>query len=245
MVYKFAIITDIHGNSSALKAVLDDIDQDQDIKHIYCLGDLIGIGHETNEVLELLFSRESISFVKGNHDEDILKILEGHEPQGIISKSEHHKWIASKILKTFIPKLISIPKKLVENINGKKFLFIHYHLDESNSFLPIDEQPSTKELDRIYENSNVDIVSFGHHHTVHHFKSKDRIYLNPGSLGCNHVPLAPYATVRVGEAGQVDISFKEVPYDNREFLLSYEKLNVPAKEFILKVFHGNQHIRLY
>lgn len=240
---KIAIITDIHGNGAALKAVLDDIDRHKDIQHIYCLGDLIAIGHETNEVLELLFSREDISFVKGNHDEDVLKILEGHEPMGMDSKNEHHKWIASKLDKKYIPRLTSMPKEKYENINGKNFLFLHYHLNGSGHFLPIEERPSARGLDSIYGNFNADAVCFGHHHFVHHFKSNKRLYLNPGSLGCNYAPFAPYAILQVGDSGQIDVSFKDVPYDNREFLLSYEKLNVPAKEFILKIFHGDQQVR--
>ena len=240
---KIAIITDIHGNGSALKAVLNHIDQDNDIKHIYCLGDLIAIGHETNEVLEMLFSRKDISFVKGNHDEDILNILAGQESTGIQNKIEHHDWIASRIEKKFLPALASIPWARYETINGKNFLFLHYHLNEEEKFLPINERPTALELDTLYGNLNVDVVCFGHHHIVHHFKSKKRLYLNPGSLGCNHSPLAPYATLQVGDSGQMDVSFLEVPYDNKEFLLAYEQLNVPAKDFILKVFHGNQHLR--
>ncbi|AVQ98159.1 hypothetical protein OBCHQ24_03640 [Oceanobacillus iheyensis] len=64
-----AIISDIHGNYAALWAVLDDIDKNKQIELSYCLEDLIGIGHETNDVLELLFSRDDISFVRGNYNE--------------------------------------------------------------------------------------------------------------------------------------------------------------------------------
>ena len=239
--HKIAIITDIHGNHAALKAVLDDIDQDKAIQHINCLGDLIGIGHETNEVLELLFSRKDISFVKGNHDEDILKILVGHEPSGIVEKSAHHKWIASRFDRKFMAQLSSIPKERYESINGKTFLFVHYHINESGNFLQVNYLPSALELDTIYENRKADVVCFGHHHTVHHFKSKERLYLNPGSLGCTHTPFAPYATLEIGDAGQINVSLIEVPYDNSDFLLAYEKLDVPAKDFILRVFHGGQH----
>jgi hypothetical protein len=33
---------------------------------------------------------------------------------------------------------------------------------------------------------------------------------------------------------------RDIPYDNRAFLASYERLGVPAGEFILQLFHGNQ-----
>ncbi|WP_141130693.1 metallophosphoesterase [Virgibacillus dokdonensis] len=46
MSKNIAVLTDIHGNSSALNAVLKDIDEQGNIEHIYCLGDLIAIGHE-------------------------------------------------------------------------------------------------------------------------------------------------------------------------------------------------------
>lgn len=77
MSKQIAIITDIHGNSFALRAVLHDIDKQKNIDHIYCLGDLIAIGHETNEVLSQLLARQYISYVQGNHDEAILAIRLG------------------------------------------------------------------------------------------------------------------------------------------------------------------------
>ncbi|WP_229666657.1 metallophosphoesterase family protein [Paraliobacillus quinghaiensis] len=237
-----AIITDIHGNSSALKAVLNSIDKNKQIEHIYCLGDLIGIGHETNEVLELLLSRKEISFVTGNHDEAVLKIIEGKETNSVGEERVHHEWVASRLDEKFIPFLKSIPKKQCERINGKDFLFLHYHLNEKDEFLSIDNEPNVNKLDKFYETSKADVICFGHHHIVHHFKSKEKLYLNPSSLGCSYKPLAPYAEMHIGDSGQIDVAFIEVPYDNKEFLLSYQKLNVPAKDFILKIFHGEQHL---
>ncbi len=238
-----AVIADIHGNSAALKAVLDNIDRDKQIEHIYCLGDLVGIGHETNEVLEMLFSRTDISFVKGNHDEEVLSIIDGKEPNSVGEEREHHRWIASKLDEKFIPKLSSIAMKQEKIINGKNFLFVHYHIEKKGKFLSIDNQPTIDKLDEFYKTSNADVICFGHHHIVHHFKSKERLYLNPSSLGCNHKPYASYVKLYIGKKGQIDVSFIEVPYDNKDFLLSYEKLNVPARDFILKFFHGEQHLQ--
>jgi len=233
-----AIISDIHGNSSALRAVLNKIDLDIEIEHIYCLGDLIGIGHETNEVLELLFSKRDISFVKGNHDEAVLKIIEGMESDSKGEEREHHEWIASRLEKRFISDLQRIPMKLNAEINGKHFLFLHYHLSKENQFLPIDSQPCSSKLDDLYASSNIDVVCFGHHHMIHHFKSKERLYLNPSSLGCNHKPVAEYATVCIGNSGEIEVSFIEVPYDPTEFISSFKKLNVPAADSILQIFYG-------
>jgi len=61
-----ALISDIHGNYVALKAVLSAIDQ-LNIKDIYCLGDVVGYYPQVNECCEELINRK-IGCVLGNHD---------------------------------------------------------------------------------------------------------------------------------------------------------------------------------
>ena len=63
---RFAFISDIHGNYSALKAVLRDIDI-QKVDKIYCLGDLVGYYSQINEVIDTIRNR-SIECILGNHD---------------------------------------------------------------------------------------------------------------------------------------------------------------------------------
>lgn len=242
MQRKIAVITDIHGNNSALNAVLSDIRRIGQVDHIYCLGDLIAIGHETNQVLEEIYLRKDISCVLGNHDEAIINILNGQEPGSHGEEREHHYWIAKNMSKKFVPFLNEIPKKLECIINSKRFLFLHYHMNDDNRLLSIDINPTFEKLDDLYKAENVDIVCFGHHHVLHHFKGKDRIYLNPGALGCNSKPVATYATVSVKDDGCVDCNVKEVAYDNKDFLLNYHRYDVPAKNTLLRIFHGNQDL---
>jgi predicted phosphodiesterase len=243
MEHKLAIITDIHGNFSALKAVLDDIDKDKKIEHIYCLGDLIGIGYETNEVLGLLSSRPDISFVMGNHDEAILDIIAGREPYSKGKERIHHQWIADHLDREFISFLAEIPVSFDAIYNGKRLLFVHYHLSEQKDFIHLDKEPTEVKLDEHYQTSTSDIVCFGHHHVIHHFKSKERLYLNPSSLGCNYRPLACYAVLSIGEKGEVSVAFREVGYDTKEFLLGFKRLNVPDADYILQGFYGDQHLK--
>ncbi|MFF3100194.1 metallophosphoesterase family protein [Viridibacillus arvi] len=240
MVKNIAVITDIHGNFSALKAVLSDIERESKVEHIYCLGDLIAIGHETNQVLEELRSRKDVSYVLGNHDEAILNILNGEEPGSQGEERDHHYWIAKNMNREFITFLSEMPKRLECMIYGKKILFLHYHLNECNQFLSIDTNPSVTKLDDLYKNEDVDIICFGHHHVLHYFKENNRIYLNPGALGCNSRPIATYATISIKDDGCVNCNVKEVGYNNQEFLDNYFRYDVPAKNTLLRIFHGNQ-----
>jgi predicted phosphodiesterase len=63
---KIAVISDIHGNLDAFKAVLADIDK-FNIEAIVSLGDNIGYGPEPNEVIRLILER-NIPSVMGNHE---------------------------------------------------------------------------------------------------------------------------------------------------------------------------------
>ncbi len=66
---KIAIVSDIHGNLEALKAVLSNIDE-LSIPSIYCLGDIVGYGPNPNECVELIRTR-NIPAVAGNHDKAV------------------------------------------------------------------------------------------------------------------------------------------------------------------------------
>jgi len=67
-----AIISDIHGNLSALEAVLEDAGA---VDQIWCLGDVVGYGPEPNECIELLRARNALC-LPGNHDHAALDQLD-------------------------------------------------------------------------------------------------------------------------------------------------------------------------
>ena len=64
---KCAIISDIHGNLAAFKAVLAHIDAQKDVSEIWCLGDVIGYGPQPVECYKIARERCSI-IIKGNHE---------------------------------------------------------------------------------------------------------------------------------------------------------------------------------
>lgn len=65
-----AVISDIHGNAAALRAVLAEIDQ-RGIERIICLGDIIGYGPDPLECVDLVAQRCAWSLM-GNHDFGVL-----------------------------------------------------------------------------------------------------------------------------------------------------------------------------
>ncbi len=65
-----AIISDVHANGQALKAVLEDIDQ-RGIDRIISLGDIIGYGPDPLECVDLIRER-CVWSLMGNHDFGVL-----------------------------------------------------------------------------------------------------------------------------------------------------------------------------
>lgn len=242
---KFAVITDIHGNYPALKAILEEIDNNTSIVQIYCLGDLIAIGPDTNQVLEAVFSRQDTKIITGNHDEAVLALLQGEQhPQSHRHVKEHHQWIADRLNPKYLEQLLQLPRAIEETIGDKKIIFTHYHIEAKKFNKPISEdpfsrivEPSLGNLEELFKDIQADLICFGHHHPVHFYQNDSTIFLNPGSLGCNSISEAAYAIVNVTNEN-IEIELKSVPYDNKKFLMSYEELQVPEREFILKVFHG-------
>lgn len=65
-----AIISDIHGNLSALSAVLDKL-KEKNPDEIICCGDVVGYGAEPSECISLVMGNE-INCVGGNHDKTVI-----------------------------------------------------------------------------------------------------------------------------------------------------------------------------
>jgi predicted phosphodiesterase len=70
---RVAVITDIHGNLSALESVFEQIEGEA-VDQIYCGGDLVGYGPHPNEVCALMEERR-IPTIYGNYDYAIARDL--------------------------------------------------------------------------------------------------------------------------------------------------------------------------
>ena len=73
-----AILSDIHGNLTALEAVLKDIES-QGVDEIYCLGDVVGYGPNPCECVDYVMDKCKVVLV-GNHDQGALFDPDGFNP---------------------------------------------------------------------------------------------------------------------------------------------------------------------
>ncbi|EFU83073.1 phosphodiesterase family protein [Staphylococcus lugdunensis M23590] len=244
IIMKIAIITDVHGNYDALETVLDDIDRREDVDKIINLGDNIGIGHETNKVLDSIFEREDMEMIAGNHDEAVMSIVNGTPyPEDLKDKFyEHHQWIESHLDEEYHEVLNQLPRFIEQTICGKKMLFIHYEIDNSKLNTTIDGQPfspivepSAQNMSTLFQDKDADVIVFGHNHTLHLFDDKKKLYFNPGSVGLNNGAYAVYGILTITDS-EFSVERIKLPYDNEEFLLGFSEKHVPAKQLIFDKF---------
>ena len=238
---KFALITDIHGNAEALRAVLQHIDQ-QNVQAIYCTGDLIAIGHETNEVLELLTNLNNCYFVSGNHDEAIVTLFESLPyPKSHESTRNHHEWILHNLDKSFIPFLKQLPREMSKQFGSKHFLFTHYALRGKQKMFhehPFESivDPSLENMETLFQQyKGYDCICFGHHHPTHLFQNNQSMFINPGSLGCNGGTFAKYGLCTINDT--IDFQIIKVNYNYERFIEDFKATNIPDKDFILDTFY--------
>lgn len=60
-----AVVSDIHANLDALEAVFYDVGS---VDQVWCLGDIVDMGPQPNECVEVLRARGSVC-IFGNHEE--------------------------------------------------------------------------------------------------------------------------------------------------------------------------------
>lgn len=95
----------------------------EDIDKIYNLGDNIGIGHETNKVLDTIFDRDDMEIIAGNHDEAVMSLVNNTPyPEDLKDKFyEHHQWIESYMDEDYYDQLNLLPRYIEKTICGKNY----------------------------------------------------------------------------------------------------------------------------
>ena len=162
-----AILSDIHGNYEALKAVLGVLDSFK-IKQLYCLGDIVGYYSQVNECCNELRNR-NVKCVMGNHDWYMVSGTKCLRSRSVNDCLEFQRKIISKVN--------------LEWITTFQLLIKEYGISMVHGgwINPIDEYlENTKEY---FDTIDGKIFVSGHTHIQCIYQNKKKIYCNPGSVG--------------------------------------------------------------
>ncbi|WP_222538305.1 metallophosphoesterase family protein [Pedobacter polysacchareus] len=187
---KIAIISDIHANLPALKAVLNDIASFKP-DQVYCLGDLTDAAPWHNEVIELIQEME-IPAIMGNHDERIafdhpVHSLSKHclaEQRARLAAINYTKQNITPANKAF---LSTLPATLKIELQGLRILLVHGSPDSNEEYLYEDAEENR--LCQLFEKEQVDVIISGHTHLSYlrylpgSRNQEPKLMINAGSVG--------------------------------------------------------------
>ena len=119
-------------------------------------------------------------------------------------------------------------------------MVVHFALEEdSKSLKSVNFNGPDEEILDCFGQVDADLVCFfGHLHSRRFSTAYNGAYfLNPGAVGCTHDGVADYAVIDMFR-GAFQIAQRRVPYDRQALLARYDELEIPARQFIRKVFFG-------
>ena len=255
---KIAIISDVHGNITALNAVLEDINK-RNIDKIFCLGDCVIKCTHPDLVIDKIRQVCDVILL-GNTDYAICKPY---------AKGKNF-WSRNLIGEERAEFIASLPIFYEFYMSGHLIRLFHaspYALDELYNPMFSNSNTNYSHLEihdpnRLFENTEFigktendpipDIVGFGHIHTPLLVRFKNKTIFNPGSVGvpvemlnrdvndksnkfstvASYIVLEGFYDER--ELDSISFNFVRVPYDIKKEVKDLENSDMPYKEKIIR-----------
>ena len=169
---RLGLISDIHANLDALKAVLDDMPP---VDAVVCCGDLVEYYDQPNEVCALVRDR-GIECIRGNHDAYTMGIL---TPKRIHRLAFRTDWTREVLAETHLRWLESLGTDMRIDTGTYPLWIRHANPWDEETYLYADAEAA---LARMRLDPD-DTLVVGHTHRPLHIRIGDGWLLNPGSVG--------------------------------------------------------------
>jgi len=259
---KIAIISDVHGNITALNEVLKDI-ENRGITRIFCLGDLVTKCVHPDLVIDKIREVCEVVII-GNCDYTICK------PES----KEKHFWSRDVIGEERANYLFNLPISYDFYTSGHLIRLFHaspYSLEyiynpmfsNKNTIYsgkelksPEDLFKNTTFIGKSETDPEPDVVGYGHIHSPFIFRHKNKTIFNTGSVGIpvemrnsdlnnpsnKFSTLASYIILEGNynnkELGPISFNLVRLPYNIEKEIQDLEKSDMPDKEISIKSLKG-------
>jgi predicted phosphodiesterase len=179
---RLAIISDIHGNGTALKAVLGSITkrEEETVDRILCLGDLFN-GHGSGEEVIRLLDENNVELIRGNHDD-------ADVPWDAIDKRHHAlvqvmlEWDNNNLDSAILNRVAQLPLSITILLDDDRKLCA-FHSNPDNLWDMVNSSTITRQqYDAVFAPMEADVLVYGHYHQPHVLSMGGKLLLNPGSV---------------------------------------------------------------
>ena len=234
---KIAVLSDIHGNTSALEAVLDDA-KAETVDEYWLLGDILMPGTGRRRILDLLADLPITARVLGNWEDSLWRGL--HRKLDLTKASHRYllrqcQYILEEISPEEIEDLHNQPMQVHRRF-GDLTVGITHHLPDKNWGRELIHTGKQEDFDRLVTEPHASIAVYGHiHQQFLRYGSDGQLILNPGSIGqpffldakLRKDLRAQYMILEFDEAGLSDVDFRRVDYDVEAELQLAKDLKLP------------------
>ena len=257
---KIALLSDIHGNTTALEVVLEDAKR-AGVKEYWLLGDVLMPGTGRRHLLNLLEELPITVQILGNWEDSLWRAMKGMLDPSRASHRylmRHCQYILEDICPEEIEAMQSLPMQVHREISGLRVGITH-HLPDKNWGRELIHIGDQKDFDRLVTNPPCDLAVYGHiHQQFFRYGSGGELILNPGSIGqpfflqanLRKDLRAMYAILEFDESGLKDVDFRRVSYDIEKELQLAKDLKLPYfqvyyESLVNGIHHTHNHELLH
>lgn len=219
---EIAVISDVHGNSVALKRVLDDM---PDVDQLVSLGDVVGYGPYPRECVELIQEHAAVSLY-GNHESYL------DDPPRCSGNNGAYKGILHAKDELTGGQLQWARNRPMREVVDETLGVAHGHPNPETPFAYVRQSNVTDLIPRLRD-SVYDLLAVGHSHVqfkqdLRKFHEDAGIVFNPGSVGQprDGDPRAGYAVV---DTETLDVELHRVEYDVQTTVDAIESAGLPSE----------------
>ena len=222
---RVALISDIHGNSVSLEAVLADIER-ENVDQLICLGDVATLGPKPVAVMDRMRDL-GCECILGNHDFFLINPSVLHEYMDAPWFADSIAWCAQQLRPQDFEFLRTFKPILEITLSDKHNLLCFHGSPKSNTDIILAMTPPTT-VDELLDGQRATVMAGGHTHMQMMRQHKGIMLINTGSVGMpfeqalfvhspRYLPWAEYAIVNC-EHDIVSVELKRVPVSVDELI---------------------------
>jgi len=185
--HRIALISDLHGNETALREVLRAIER-QGADEIVCLGDVATLGPAPSEVVDRL-RRIGCRCIAGNHDDYLFDPALARAHGNMAMVVEAIDWCRAQLTRDQLEFVRSFERGIELRLADRHRVLLFHGSPQSN-MVDILAETSPDELDRQLGPERAAVMACGHTHVQMLRQHRGTWVVNPGSVGA---PFREYA----------------------------------------------------
>lgn len=229
---RLAVISDTHGNATALEAVVHDL-KGQSPDAIAFLGDMVMRGPQPSECIELIQSLNPLTVIRGNYDNLFTRfpkkdwVPTSHKEELVLRAFEYD---CARISAEDQIWLGNLPIGFHDCLDGVPTEM--YHASSKSLVDIVYPWATLDELDTLHADEQTKLLLYGHIHHAHARQGKGRLVVNCGSVGTpfDGDNRASYAIVDLNKQ-DIAVQLRRVTYDIEKAITIAKERNMPDVEY--------------